>query len=92
VKALPPPKLPALDGAEVYPPTEDAAVEFDDEMAGGSKHFTWVIVPSTGGRLTIPAIDYAFFDPSARAYRTARSDSMVLAVAGGTTPLGNGRT
>jgi hypothetical protein len=85
IKALPPPKLPALDGADVYPPTEDATVEFDDETAAGSKHFTWVIVPSKGGRLTVPAIEYGFFDPAARVYRTARSDAMVLAVAGGTT-------
>ncbi|HEY8484614.1 MAG TPA: BatD family protein [Longimicrobiales bacterium] len=83
VKALPPPSLPELPGVEVYPPGEDAVVEVVDGQVRGVKRFTWILVPRRSGRIELPAIEYAYFDPDRRAYELARTRPLtILARAG----------
>jgi tetratricopeptide (TPR) repeat protein len=49
---------------------------------GGSKRFEWVIVPGEPGRIAIPPIEYAAFDPVDERYDVLRSDSIILQVTG----------
>lgn len=80
IKALPPPVLPALPGIQVYPPSEHAEVRTADGVVTGIKRFTWVLVPESPGRLEIPPIEYAYFDPAHRAYAVARSGPLHIDV------------
>lgn len=82
VKSLPPPKLPAMDGVELFPPAEDARIEVDHGTVGGTKRFTWIMIPRTSGRLEVPAIEYDFFDPMLHRYRTASTDPLTLVAIG----------
>lgn len=78
VEALPAPRLPAIDGVDFMAPAEDAAVEVDQGSVGGTKTFTWMIVPQRAGRIEVPPIEYHFFDPGEHRYRTAHSEPLIL--------------
>lgn len=89
-KALPPPRLPELPNVEVFPPSEDSRAQTVDDIVRGVKRFTWVLIPEHAGTLRVPALEYAFFDPAARAYEVARAKPLALtvspAVGGGAQP------
>jgi hypothetical protein len=74
IKALPPPKLPKLDGADVLDPSETTEVTTDARIVRGTKRFTWVLVPEREGKLQLPPIEYASFDPEARTFRRHQTD------------------
>lgn len=84
IKAVPPPRLPAMSGVEVYPPAEDADVRPDEDGVAGVKRFSWVLVPSRPGRIAIPALELPYFDPGTRRYFVARTQALTLAVGPGT--------
>ncbi|MEJ2217053.1 MAG: BatD family protein [Gemmatimonadota bacterium] len=90
-KALPAPALPALQGVQVFPPTEDASVDVVEGHVRGRKRFEWVLIPDRAGTLEVPAIRYPFFDPEQRRFLTASTAPLALdvqpaAVADGTAP------
>lgn len=80
IKALPPPALPELDGIQVFPPSEHAEIRVEDGVVTGTKRFTWVLVPDSPGRIELPPIEYAYFDPALGAYATARSAPLAMTV------------
>jgi hypothetical protein len=83
VKALPPPPLPEFPDVEVYPPGEEAVVEVADGQVRGVKRFTWILVPRRPGRIELPAIEYAYFDPDRREYELARTRPLTILAHGG---------
>jgi hypothetical protein len=88
IESLPPPRLPALPGLEVYPPSENAQVDVSGGVVSGVKRFSWVLVPKETGRIEIPAIEYGYFDPVSRSYDVAISGPLALHVRpGATTPV-----
>jgi hypothetical protein len=81
VRALAQPRLPELRGVEVFPPTQEAHVDVEGDVVGGSKSFRWILVPEVPGRLVVPPIEYSVFDPDLRQYVTMHTDSLRLEVA-----------
>jgi hypothetical protein len=53
---------------------------------GGSKRFEFVLRPRRAGHATLPAIDYAVFNPWAERYETLRTEPVALTIAPGTRP------
>lgn len=49
----------------------------------GTRTFEYLAVPHRAGQATIPAVEFIYFDPSAQAYRTLRTESYALKVAKG---------
>jgi hypothetical protein len=87
MKSLPPPALPQLPGVQIYPPSEDTHVDMVDGVVKGSKRFSWVLIPQRPGRLEVPSLEYAYFDPSRQAYGVSRTPTLYLDVSpGGATP------
>jgi hypothetical protein len=82
VKALPPPRLAALQDVDVLPPTEQSSFRSGTSWIGGTKTFTWVIVPQREGRVELP-IEYGYFDPLVREYAVAGTAPVVLEVGPG---------
>ncbi len=82
VKALPAPESPQHATVEVFPPTESAELDASSLNVGGTKRFEWVIVPHEPGRIALPPIEYPYFDPVAARFEVARTDSIVIQVAG----------
>lgn len=63
----------ALSWATVVPSAERVAIDTLAPTVRGTKEFDFLVTPSVEGRAQLPAIEYAFFDPSARRYRVART-------------------
>ena len=69
IKALPPPRLPPIEGFEVYPPTEDATFSARTTGITGVKTLRWILVAERAGTIELPQLAYAWFDPEAGTYR-----------------------
>lgn len=80
---LPRPPL-AIPWADVVPDDERVVLEAAPLILGGAKEFTWLLTPREAGARSVPAIEYAFFDPVARGYAVARSSPLALSVRSGT--------
>lgn len=84
VKTLPPPALPDMDAIEVFPPSEEAETEVRNGRIGGTKRFSWVLIPRQAGELEIPEIRYPYFDPELEEFETATIPPFALEVTPGT--------
>jgi hypothetical protein len=73
-------KAPELSvpGAKVYPPSTSSDLKTGPAGIAGSKTWEFAIVPETGGRLEVPALGFAYFDPAAG--RIVRSETAPLAL------------
>jgi hypothetical protein len=90
VKTIAAPRLPQVLGAETFSPTEESQTTVDGEVVGGTKTFTYVLIPEREGVLEIPPITFSYFDPVARAYRNERTEPVQVRVlpSGAETPRG----
>lgn len=69
---------------KAYDAELDSKTKVDGERIRVDKRFTRVIVPREEGRFTLPAIEYAWFDPTQGRYRTETTQPITLQVAPGT--------
>ncbi|MDR1863973.1 MAG: BatD family protein [Bacteroidales bacterium] len=46
----------------------------------GSKTFEYLIIPRHGGTYKLPSIEFSYFDPQARQYKTVHSEEYILTV------------
>jgi hypothetical protein len=71
--------------------TYKPSAKFDaDDSAGcsGTKTFEQALVPVQGGKLTIPALAFSYFDPDSKEYVTRSSQPLSIDVAPGQTTAG----
>ncbi len=73
-------KLPALPGFKVYDVASNAGSVPNNGTLKSYKIFKTVIVPVSSGNYTIPALDWSYFDPTAKAYRTIRTKPLEIEV------------
>jgi hypothetical protein len=52
-----------VPGAKVFAPQVKSSLQPRPDGFGGSKTWEYVVVPETGGRITIPALPFTWFDP-----------------------------
>ncbi len=73
---------PALDvrWADVVAEDERVVLDTTPNALGGSKEFSWLLTPRTAGVAEVPAIEFTFFEPTARRYETARTVPIPLRV------------
>jgi tetratricopeptide (TPR) repeat protein len=83
VKLWPRPML-ATSSASLVQAGVRVQVDSTGQYIRGTKEFDWLVTPEREGRITIPVVDYPYFDPYAEEYRVATSDSLTIAVEGGT--------
>jgi hypothetical protein len=82
VNLLPRPAF-SLAWASVVPSAERVTIDTLAPTVRGAKEFDWLVTPTVDGREELPAVDYAYFDPSARQYRIARSTPKTISVGEG---------
>jgi hypothetical protein len=63
---------------EVYDPK--VSTKLNATATSGSKTFEYLIIPRHGGTYKIPAIEFSYFDPQARQYKTLHTDEYTLTV------------
>ena len=69
LKTITAPTPPDMPDFKVYNTISSLDISKENDVIGGKKVFTTVLIPRTAGRLTIPKIKFSFFDPEAKAYR-----------------------
>jgi len=80
LKAVTAPKLPELADFKVFDTMSSLDVRKEGDVISGKKTFTYILVPRTEGRRTVPPVKFAFFDPKAGAYREVRTEPVTLLV------------
>jgi hypothetical protein len=73
------PKLDQIDGFKVYEPTVKETLE-RGEPVRGDKVYTYLLVPTRGGELRLPAMRFPYFDPETRKYAEAKSEPITIQV------------
>lgn len=68
------PALEEIEGFKVYDPKQidEEGVGGGDRYAG-SRTLEYILIPERAGSLNIPAVEFAYFDPSKEAYRVVES-------------------
>lgn len=67
---------------EQYDPQVSSMIDRSGTQLSGSKTFRYVLIPRSNGTFEIPAIEFAFYDPTTDRYRTSRSESIHISVTG----------
>ena len=80
IKSVAEPIIPPLDDFRVYRESSHEQITKIDDRLGGTKTFEEVFIPRRPGKLTIPALEFNFFDPSTRRYRVLRTQPITLTV------------
>ncbi len=80
VRSLKEPAWPQIQSTRRYETITSLNVTNSGDAIRGAKTFKAVLIPQSTGRITIPAIVYPVFDPSARRYVTLRTQPLKLTV------------
>lgn len=83
------PKIPPLEGFEVYETKARSEKKITGSVPGGTKTFEYVLRPQKSGDLQIPSIPYSIFNPEKKEYVHLKTDPIQIPVSPGTakTPL-----
>jgi hypothetical protein len=76
----PAPTLSWPPGARAYDQGSDASFGSRGARLGGTRIFRYSVVPDSAGGLSLPPLEYPYFDPSASAYRVARAPGTIVPI------------
>ena len=79
----PPPEIRWPRTVRAYSDRVDEKVATTDGHVGGVKTFRYLVVPDSVGPLTLPGVNYSYYDLAARSYRSAGAGPSSLQVAEG---------
>jgi len=82
----PEPLLRWPSGFRAYPTETRAAIESQDGLIGGSRTFSYLVVPDSVGSFTLPEVRYPYYDVGAGRYVVARAPPQSMAVLPGAEP------
>jgi hypothetical protein len=74
------PELEEIDGLKIYAPETEVEVAPRGESIVGSSASRVLMIPKEAGTYTIPKIDWSYFDPVAKTYKTLSSKPYQLTV------------
>src|SRR5581483_5020461 len=74
------------EGFRVYEPTTKETIEPGDEIHG-QKVYTYLLLPQKGGKVDVPSIELAYFDPTTAKYAVAKTEPIALTVEGDPTKV-----
>lgn len=81
VKLIDPGTWPRVDGARRYDPDEDTKLSVGREL-GGTRTWTFLMIPERAGTITIPEHVFDFFDPKTETYQQAKTAPLSVVVSG----------
>jgi len=76
----PEPRMAWPGGVRVYEEGTESSPRAEGTRLGGSKKFRYTVVPDSAGSLSLPPLEYLWFDPAANAYRDARAPAISVPV------------
>ena len=78
IQTITPPETPTIPGVMVSGPPH--AKEHPEHITSTGRVYTYVLTPARTGALRIPAIKYAYFNPSRAVYATAETTPIPISV------------
>lgn len=81
IRVIDPGAWPDMPGLRRYEPKVETQVTTGAQL-GGERRYAFLVIPERGGAITVPALEFHFFDPATATYQTARSTPIELTVAG----------
>lgn len=69
IETLNRPKIPETPGFKTYDGDSSSQLFKQGNVIGGKKNFEVVFIPTKAGAMTIPSIEFSFFNPMTRAYQ-----------------------
>jgi hypothetical protein len=85
VKSIQRPAVDTMPDFRMFPAGSSEDISKAGYRVSGQKTFEEVFVPQRPGSYTLPAFSLTYFDPDRHEYRTVRTDSIPVTVAGGAT-------
>ena len=86
VEALPDPEWPEFQRWRLIAAPSHADSRVSDGKIGGDRIYELALAPQEAGQLTIPAIEYTYFDPELEGYARAATLPIAISVVGETDP------
>lgn len=86
IATLQPPAFDPPNGFALHDPKEQTSIDRSGTRVRGTKTFTYVLVPHSGGSYTLTPPDFAYFDPDTRRYRTLQGEPTDVRVRGDEAP------
>jgi hypothetical protein len=83
LEALPDPEFPENGDWRVYDTRTTTNSEFVNSITRGSRVIEYTLVPTAEGQVTIPPVNFVYFDPLAETYNTISTNPMSVNVAPG---------
>jgi len=80
LKSIKPPKLKVPDGFEIFDPTVTENITTSGQSMRGKKTFSYLVIPRRSGTFNLDAIEFSFFSPSTRKYKTVKSGAKRIVV------------
>ncbi len=74
------PSFPANTQWRMFDSEPAAQTWYENGELVGAHTYDWVLVPTEAGQLTIPAIEYSYFDVETETYKTISSDPILVDV------------
>jgi hypothetical protein len=84
--AAPDPAWPEMPGWRDFESEATIHTETLEGQVVGSRTYERLLVPAVAGESTIPALEYAYFDPEAGQYHVARTEPIPVSIAPGMEP------
>ena len=80
VETVDDPAWPDAAGWRLVDSQTNTESDVRDGLVVGARSYQRVLMPTAAGDLTLPAIEFSYFDPGAGEYQTVTTDSAVVAV------------
>ncbi len=88
IDTLPEPTWPETPGWRDFDSTSTTNTQVQDGRISGSQVYEKLLIPTEAGQLTLPPVNYTYFDPEQERYVTVSTDPIAVNVA----PGANGET
>jgi len=80
LKLIEAPKISFQEGIETSDPTTINKTNDKDGGISGTKQFEYLLIPRAPGKMTLPPIEFSYFDPIARQFKTLSTPATALEV------------
>ncbi len=76
------PKFDLPSSFEVFPPKSSDNTKITDNGMTGSRTFSYVAIARQPGEVVIPSIEYSYFDPNSKSYKTVSTNELTINITG----------
>ena len=87
IETLAKPPVPELTSFKIYEGDSSTELFKTGGSIGGKKHFEIIFIPTESGELSIPPLEFSYFDPRNETYQTLRTQPFPLHVIPSKEPL-----